>query len=77
MTILVIPDIFASCFRDIASAIKDLLDSVNEVLKTYQAQGKMREYRKVGVSVHMFYIQLLIVQGETSKKLVKVKLARS
>ena len=33
--------------RDIATAIKELLDSVNEVLKTYQAQGKMREYRKV------------------------------
>eukprot|EP00794_Sanderia_malayensis_P011240 gene11240-12420_t len=37
---------FLQTIKDIASAIKDLLDSVNEVLKTHQARGKMREYRK-------------------------------
>lgn len=36
-------------FRDIASAIRELLDSVNQVLKTYQDQGRIKEYRKVSV----------------------------
>lgn len=41
-------------FRDIASAIKELLDSVNQVLKTYQDQGRIKEYRKVDTFIKVF-----------------------
>ena len=33
--------------RDIASAIKDVLDAVNEVSKKHQGDPRMREYKKV------------------------------
>jgi len=33
--------------RDIASAIRDLLDAVNEVSKKHQANPKLKEYKKV------------------------------
>ena len=38
---------FSLCTRDIASAIKELLDAVNEVFKHCQAVGKMVQYKKV------------------------------
>ena len=34
--------------RDIASAIKDVLDAVNEVSRKHQTTPRMREYKKVG-----------------------------
>ena len=34
-------------FRDIATAIKDLLDAVNEVFKNCQSVGKMSQYKEV------------------------------
>lgn len=39
----------ASLDRDIASAIKDVLDAVNEVSKKHQGDPRMREYKKVQV----------------------------
>ena len=36
--------------RDIASAIKDVLDAVNEVSKKHQGDPRMREYKKVSLS---------------------------
>lgn len=33
--------------RDIATAIKDLLDAVNEVFKNCQSVGKMAQYKEV------------------------------
>ena len=33
--------------RDIASAIKDVLDAVNEVSKKHQISQQMKEYKKV------------------------------
>ena len=42
-------------YRDIASAIRDLLDSVNEVSKKHQANPKLKEYKKVvNYSVNAF-----------------------
>ena len=35
--------------RDIASAIKDVLDAVNDVSKKHQGDPRMREYKKVSV----------------------------
>ena len=35
--------------RDIASAIKDVLDAVNEVSRKHQTDQRMREYKKVCV----------------------------
>ena len=34
-------------YRDIASAIRDLLDAVNEVSKKHQTNPKLKEYKKV------------------------------
>lgn len=38
---------FLQTIKDIASAIKELLDAVNEVFKNCQTVGKMKEYKKV------------------------------
>ncbi|KAK3749951.1 hypothetical protein QZH41_013861 [Actinostola sp. cb2023] len=38
---------FLQTIKDIASAIKDLLDAVNEVLKNCQNVGKMPQYKRV------------------------------
>jgi len=38
-------------YRDIASAIKDLLDAVNDVLKNCQNVGKMPQYKRVCVEL--------------------------
>ncbi|KXJ20405.1 programmed cell death protein 10 [Exaiptasia diaphana] len=38
---------FLQTIKDIASAIKDLLDAVNEVLKNCQSVGKMPQYKRV------------------------------
>ena len=37
--------------RDIASAIKEVLDAVNEVSKKHQGDPRMREHKKVSVTV--------------------------
>lgn len=37
--------------RDIASAIKEVLDAVNEVSKKHQGDPRMREFKKVSMSV--------------------------
>ncbi|XP_065887282.1 programmed cell death protein 10-like [Dysidea avara] len=37
---------FLQTIKDIASAIRDLLDSVNEVSKKHQANPKLKEYKK-------------------------------
>lgn len=34
-------------FREIASSIKELLDSVNDVLKSYITTGRMMEHKRV------------------------------
>ena len=36
--------------RDIASAIKEVLDAVNEVSKKHQGDPRMREHKKVGIT---------------------------
>ncbi|CAI8005279.1 Programmed cell death protein 10 [Geodia barretti] len=38
---------FLKIIRDIASAIKDVLDAVNEVSKKHQGDPRMREYKKM------------------------------
>ncbi|XP_001626938.2 programmed cell death protein 10 [Nematostella vectensis] len=38
---------FLQTIKDIASAIKELLDAVNEVFKNCQTVGKMQQYKKV------------------------------
>jgi programmed cell death protein 10 len=38
---------FLNIIRDIASAIKDVLDAVNEVSKKHHGDPRMREYKKV------------------------------
>ena len=40
-----------SVCRDIASAIKEVLDAVNEVSKKHQTDTRMKEYKKVRVQL--------------------------
>ena len=40
-----------SVCRDIASAIKEVLDAVNEVSKKHQTDARMKEYKKVRVQL--------------------------
>ena len=40
-----------SVYRDIASAIKEVLDAVNEVSKKHQTDTRMKEYKKVRVQL--------------------------
>lgn len=40
-------DSVLSSHRDIASAIKDVLDAVNEVSKKHHGDPRMREFKKV------------------------------
>ena len=42
-------DVTLSACRDIASAIKEVLDAVNEVSKKHQTDTRMKEYKKVSV----------------------------
>lgn len=44
-------------FRDIATAIKDLLDAVNEVFKNCQSVGKMAQYKEVNSILPYFTLQ--------------------
>ena len=51
--------------RDIATAIKDLLDAVNEVFKNCQSVGKMAQYKEVN---YVYMLQLVYCSGEGSGK---------
>ena len=52
--------------RDIASAIKDVLDAVNELSHKHQDIPKMMEYKKVLFLFHLFlemFVSCFIAQG--------------
>lgn len=60
--------------RDIASAIKDVLDAVNEVSKKHQGDPRMREYKKVkckGARVEVLLWSSLQVLDNHKKVFVK------
>lgn len=73
------PDVFPiSLYRDIASAIKELLDTVNNVIKKYQYQNrrvshKHTSHRHFFHSLSLSFLHLLFFFGKSKKPLLCVR----
>ena len=55
-----------SVCRDIASAIKEVLDAVNEVSKKHQTDTRMKEYKKVRVQLELPWVCEVLANIRTS-----------